>query len=206
MLAFCLWVSVFPFPRRQPVLFVSNAGVVYSAQARTRVCKPFFFQGQQIWAYLRLLTILRPSVWDTFFFFYFFFLSRSWTVRFILKEKKCNMPPTLLGFGNTWQMTLNEFFLLLLMGLTLRHPLFVQIDSRNLSLPVSQWQRGCAVLILYLAGCTGHKAFALHYRCWQSRAKKMDDLFVVLPPIHFMRSLTQPRFLPRACPYRPASA
>lgn len=37
------------------------------------------------------------------------------------------------------------------------------------------------MLISYLAGCMGHKAFALHYCCWQSRAKKMDDLFVVLP-------------------------
>lgn len=80
-------------------------------------------------------------------------------------------------------MTLNDLFCLFLMELALHHLLTVQIDLRNLSLPASQWQRGCAVLISYLTGCVGHKAFALHYCCWRSRAKKMDDLFVVLPSL-----------------------
>lgn len=95
-------------------------------------------------------------------------------------------PPTIFGIGSSWEMTL--ILVLFLMGLTLHPQLTVQIDSRNLSLLASWWKRGCAGLILYLTGCTGHMAFALHYCCWQNRAKKMDELFVGLPPIHFALS------------------
>lgn len=132
--------------------------------------KPFFFHGLQMWADLRLLSINGPSVSDSILFF---------SIAFMKIALSCVKPP--FGFGSSWEMTLNDLFCLFLMELTLHHLLIVQIDSRNLSLSASQRQRGCAVLISYLAGCMGHKAFALHYCCWQSRAKKMDDLFVVLP-------------------------